>query len=72
VNVSSFVEVLPSLIRFFLMALFVGLFSLTIIQRPIMVLWARAVESDKPIFTLLFTGLAALAKAIQEIANILS
>jgi hypothetical protein len=54
------------------MALFVGLFSLTIIQRPIMVLWARAVESDKPIFTLLFTGLAALAKAIQEIANILS
>jgi hypothetical protein len=36
-----------------------------------MTLWARIIESDKPIFTLLFSGTAALAKAIQEIIKVL-
>jgi hypothetical protein len=34
-----------------------------------MKLWARIIESDKPVFTLLFGGAGAIAKAIQGIAK---
>jgi hypothetical protein len=36
-----------------------------------MTLWARVVESDKPVFTLLFGSTAVLAKVIQEISEAL-
>jgi len=41
------------------------------LQRLIMTLWARVIESDKPVLTLLFGGTTALAKAIQEISKAL-
>jgi hypothetical protein len=53
------------------MAIFILSFFLKPVQVPIMTLWARVIESDKPVFTLLFGGTAALAKAIQEISKTL-
>jgi len=35
--------------------------------RPVSVIWARLVESEKPVFTLLFGGAAALAASIIEV-----
>ena len=34
-----------------------------------MVVWARIVESDKPVFTVIFGGTAAFATAISEAAK---
>jgi hypothetical protein len=52
------------------MIIFIGSFCLKPLHRPVMTLWARVIESDKPVFTLLFSGTAALAKAVQEIIKI--
>jgi hypothetical protein len=46
-------------------AIFVSSFLLKPAQPLLMVLWARVVESDKHIFTLLFGGGAAAAKAVE-------
>ena len=64
-------SLLPILIRLSIMIIFVGSFFLRPLQNPIMIVWARVIESDKPVFILLFGGTAALAKAIQEIWKIL-
>jgi hypothetical protein len=53
--------------RLGLAALFVGSYLLKPLHRAISSLWARVVESDNPIFTLLFSGGAAAAKAIEAI-----
>jgi hypothetical protein len=37
-----------------------------------MTIWARLIESEKPIFTLVFGGAAALLKALQEIIKLFS
>jgi hypothetical protein len=64
-------NVLPTLIRFSIMAIFISSFLLKPLHHPIMTLWARIIESDKPVFTLLFGGTAALAGAIHEITKAL-
>jgi hypothetical protein len=64
-------NIIPNLIRFAITVIFVGSFFLRPLQRPIMTLWARVVESDKPVFTLLFGSTAVLAKVIQEISEAL-
>jgi hypothetical protein len=69
-RLSDVLALIPILVRFSILAIFVGSFFLQTAQRPIMTLWARIIESDKPVFTLLFGGTAALAKAIQEIIKI--
>jgi hypothetical protein len=51
--------------RFALAALFVASYLLKPLHEAISLLWARVVESDKPIFTLLFGGAAAAAKAVE-------
>jgi hypothetical protein len=40
-----------------------------LIMRPISLVWARIIESDKPVFTLTFGGAAAFATAITEAAK---
>ena len=67
---SEVTNLLPNLSRFLIMMTFIGSFALKPLQNPIMTLWARVIESGKPVFTLLFGGTAALAKAIQEIIKI--
>src|SRR5215469_109012 len=61
---------LPSVFRFFLSVIFVGSFLLRpLVLRPISLVWARIVESEKPVFTVLFGGAAAFASAISEAAK---
>jgi hypothetical protein len=60
----------PSLFRFLLSAVFVGSFLLRpLVMRPVSLVWARIVESEKPVFTLIFGSLGAFASAISEAAK---
>jgi hypothetical protein len=68
---SIFVNLIPNVIRFSIMAIFMASFLLVPFRRPIMTLWARVIESDKPVFTLLLGGIAGFAEAGQRIAKIL-
>jgi hypothetical protein len=52
------------------MAIFIVSFCLKPLRNPIMTLWLRIIESDRPVFKLLFGGTAALAKAIQKISRL--
>jgi hypothetical protein len=58
---------LPSIIGFVLSIIFVGSFlAKPILLRPVSVVWARIVQSQKPVFTLTFGGMAAFTSAITE------
>jgi hypothetical protein len=70
-HLSGLTNFIPNLIRLLITVIFVFLFFLKSAEHSIMTLWARVIESDKLVFTLLFGGTAALAKAIQEISKIL-
>jgi hypothetical protein len=70
-SLSALTALLAYMIRLSILIIFMASLLLKPAQRPIMTLWARVIESDKPVFTLLFGGTAALAKAIQEIIKIL-
>jgi hypothetical protein len=60
----------PSLFRFSLSIVFLGSFLLRpLVMRPISLVWARVVESEKPVFTLIFGFAGALAKLISEAAK---
>jgi hypothetical protein len=64
-GIGYFLAVLPNLLRLAIALSFVISYLLKPLQTPLLALIARIIESDKPIFTLLFTGIAALAKAIE-------
>lgn len=67
---ASILNLIPNLTRLLILILFIVSFVLRPrIQGPIMTLWRRIIESDKPIFTLVLGGLAALVKAIQQIVS---
>jgi hypothetical protein len=64
---------LTGLFRLIISIVFVGSFVLRpLVMRPVSLVWARIVESDKPVFTLIFGGAAAFATAISEAAKHLS
>jgi hypothetical protein len=64
---------LPSIIRFAISVVFVGSFLLKpLIMRPLSLVWARIVESEKPVFTLTFSAAAFLATTITEVMKHLS
>ena len=60
---------IPSLIRVCIMFIFFCSYLLRPMKDPVLALWARIVESDKPVFTLVFGGAAAMAKTVEEIAK---
>ena len=61
---------LVSLFRLVLSMIFVGSFLLRpLIMHPVSLVWARIVESEKPVFTVIFGGAAAFATAISEAAK---
>jgi len=65
-----FLSLLPSLARFALAIIFVGSVLLRpLIIGPVSLVWARIVESEKPVFTVIFGGVAAFASAIREAAK---
>jgi len=68
-HMSALVTLIPAFIRIMLMMLFIVSFLFRPIQHLIMALLERIVESEKPVFTLVFGSAAAIAKAIQEIAK---
>jgi hypothetical protein len=70
-HLSDLTNLIPNSIRLLITVIFVSLFFLKSAEHSIMTLWARVIESDKPVFTLLFGGTAAVAKAIQEISKAL-
>jgi hypothetical protein len=60
----------PPAFRLLLSILFVGSFLLRpLVMRPVNLVWRRIVESEKPVFTLIFGGAAAFATAIGEAAK---
>jgi hypothetical protein len=61
---------IPNLARFLLSIIFVGSFLLRpLVMRPVNLVWRRIVESDKPVFTVIFGGTAAFATAMSEAAK---
>jgi hypothetical protein len=61
---------LPVIFRIVLSIIFIGSILLRpIVMRPISLVWARIVESEKHVFTLTFGGAAAFATAITEVAK---
>lgn len=61
VGVSFLLSLFLNIGRFLLLAVFAVSFALRPLQSQILTLALRIIESDKPVFTLLFTGTAALA-----------
>jgi hypothetical protein len=62
--------IFSQLFRFILSIVFVGSFLLKpLIMRPLSLVWARIIESEKPVFTVIFGGAAAFATAISEAAK---
>jgi hypothetical protein len=60
----------PSVFRFLLSVVFVGSFLIRpLVMHPVNLVWARIIESEKPVFTVTFGGAAALASAITEAAK---
>jgi hypothetical protein len=59
---------IPIAFRLLISIFFVGSTVMVAISvRPVSVIWARLIESEKPVFTLLFGGAAVLATAILEV-----
>jgi hypothetical protein len=67
----SIFSAIPNFGRLALAAIFVSSYMLKPLHKVISVLWARIVESDKPIFTILFGGGAAAAKAVEAVIQAL-
>jgi hypothetical protein len=60
----------PNVCRLLISIVFVGSFLLKpLIMRPVSLVWERIIESDRPIFTLIFGGAAAFATAASEVAR---
>jgi hypothetical protein len=60
----------PSLCRLLISIVFVGSFLIgKRSMRPVSFLWGRIIDSDQPVFTLIFGGLGALASAVEEVAK---
>jgi hypothetical protein len=61
---------IPGLFRLTLSIIFLTSFLLRpLIMKPTLLIWARIVESDKPVFTLIFGGGAVVARVVGEIAK---
>jgi hypothetical protein len=68
--ISSVVKIgisyLPALFRFALAAIFMGSFLLKpLVMRPLNLIWRRIIESDKPVFTVVFGGVGAIISAVH-------
>lgn len=66
--ISAMVAYIPVAFRLLISIFFVvATVSVALFTRPASVIWARLIESEKPAFTLLFGGAAALATALTEV-----
>jgi hypothetical protein len=61
---------LISIMRFMAASIFVASFLLRpLVMKPLLLIWARIVESEKPVFTLIGGGISSLAVAAKELAK---
>lgn len=58
-----------NLLRFAITIIFVCSFFLQPLKQLLLAFWARIIESDKPVFTLVFGGVAAIAKTVEELVK---
>jgi hypothetical protein len=58
--------------RLIILCIFLFSYLLRPVRVPVMTIWARIIESEKPTFTLVFGGAAALLKAVQEVLKLFS
>jgi|SRR6516162_1021265 len=65
-HLSDILNLIPNLSRFILAAIFIGSFFLQPLKRPIMTIWERIIDSEKP-FTLLFAGGATIGTIIHTL-----
>jgi hypothetical protein len=63
---SSLLNLIPNLTRLSIMAIFIGSFFLQPLKRPIMTIWERIIDSEKP-FTLLFGGGATIVTIFRAL-----
>jgi hypothetical protein len=67
---STSLTYLAFLARFMLAVVFIGsVVSRPLLMRPLSLIWARIIESDKPVFTLLFGGVSAIAATGLELTK---
>ena len=64
---SFYAAFLSNMVRLLLAVIFIVSYMLRPLQSVILALWARIIESEKPVFTLVFGGIAGLAKLVTEI-----
>jgi hypothetical protein len=64
---SFYAAFLSNMVRLLLAVIFIVSYMLRPLQSGILALWARIIESEKPVFTLVFGGIAGLAKLVTEI-----
>jgi hypothetical protein len=63
-------SVIGFLLRMGISIIFVGSFLMKpLIAKPVSLVWARIIESDKPVFTLVFSGASAIATAVREVVK---
>jgi hypothetical protein len=61
---------LPNILRILLSIIFVGSILLRpLVMHPINLVWRRIIESEKPVFTVIFGGAAAIVTAMGEVAK---
>jgi hypothetical protein len=68
-HLSAILNLIPNLTRFALAALFIGSLFLRPLKRPIMTIWERLIDSEKP-FTLLFGGVATVLAVVRWIVEV--
>jgi hypothetical protein len=66
-NPIAFLGVVPNFGRLILTLVFVGSFLLRPLWSIISTLWLRVIDSGKPIFTLLFSGVGVIVSIIKAI-----
>ena len=63
---------IPNFIRLAIALIFVGSFvARPLLMKPVSLVWRRIVESDKPVFTLIFGGVSSVAVLVSELVKYL-
>jgi hypothetical protein len=68
-HISTLLNLVPSITRLGIIAMFLCSFGTEMFRKPITTIWLRVIESEKPVFTLLCTGIGAIATIVQAIVK---
>ena len=68
-HIVALLDVISSIIRVVILMMFLCSFGVQMLRKPIEKIWLRVTESEQPVFTLLFGGVAAIAAIILAIVS---